>query len=91
MVFESKIRTCFWFEAGGLRAAEFYASLLPNSKIDATYPHGRPDDPMVVEFTLSGAPMMILTGWAHYKPSPAASISVLTDDQLETDRLCQNC
>lgn len=42
---------------------------------------------MVVEFTLAGAPMMILTMGDMFKPSPAASISVLTKDQTETDRL----
>lgn len=42
---------------------------------------------MIVEFTLHGAPMMILTAGPHYKLSPAASIAVLTEDQDETDRL----
>lgn len=42
---------------------------------------------MVVEFTLHGAPMMILTAGPHYKLTPAASISVLTKDQAETNRL----
>ena len=42
---------------------------------------------MVVEFTLAGAPMMILTAGPHFKLTPAASISVLTDDQAETDDL----
>ena len=85
--FKSKLRTCFWFEHGGQRAAEFYVSLLPDSAIDGIYSHGQPDDPMVVEFTLAGAPMMILTAGPHYKLSPATSISVLTKDQVETDRL----
>src|SRR5690606_36251808 len=87
MTYRSKVRTCLWFEKHGLKAAEFYVSLLPNSEIDAVYPHGNPDDPMVVEFTLHGCPMMILTGGPHYKLSPAASISVLTKDQEETDHL----
>jgi predicted 3-demethylubiquinone-9 3-methyltransferase (glyoxalase superfamily) len=42
---------------------------------------------MIVEFTLAGAPMMILTGGVMFEHSPAASISVLTKDQAETDRL----
>lgn len=78
---------CFWFEKGGLDAARYYVSLLPDSEIDAVYEQGNPHDPMVVEFTLTGAPMMILTGGPHYEPSPAASISVLTKDQNETDEL----
>ncbi|RLJ41328.1 putative 3-demethylubiquinone-9 3-methyltransferase (glyoxalase superfamily) [Litoreibacter meonggei] len=83
----SKVRTCFWFEKGGVDAAEEYVSLLPNSKIDAVRDSGRPDDPMIVEFTLAGAPMMILTAGPHYELTPAASISVLTENQEETDRL----
>ena len=84
---EKKVRTCLWFQKGGVEAAEFYVSLLPDSRIDAVFDHGRPDDPMVVEFTLSGAPMMILTGGEMYKLNPAASIAVLTKDQAETDAL----
>jgi predicted 3-demethylubiquinone-9 3-methyltransferase (glyoxalase superfamily) len=87
MTFRSKIRTCLWFAKDGLKAAEYYVSLLPWSAIDAVYDHGNPADPMVVEFTLHGAPMMILTAGPHYKLSPAASIAVLTKDQDETDRL----
>lgn len=87
MVFKSKVRTCLWFEKGGHDAAKFYVSLLPDSEIEAVREHGRSDDPMVVEFTLAGAPMMILTGGPQFKHSPAASISVLTEDQDETDRL----
>jgi predicted 3-demethylubiquinone-9 3-methyltransferase (glyoxalase superfamily) len=82
-----KVRTCLWFTRGGIDAAQFYVGLLPDSWIDAVFDHGRPDDPMVVEFTLGGAPMMILTGGAMFEHSPAASISVLTKDQAETDRL----
>ncbi len=87
MAYRSKVRTCLWFEKGGLQAAEFYVSLLPWSAIDAVYAHGKPDDPMVVEFILHGTPMMILTAGPHYRLSPAASISVLTKDQAETDDL----
>lgn len=87
MQFKSKVRTCFWFGKGGHDAAKFYVSLLPDSRIDAVYEHGQRDDPLVVEFTLAGAPMMILTGGPRFQHSPAASISVLTKDQAETDRL----
>ncbi len=82
-----KVRTCLWFAQRGLDAARFYVGLLPDSRIDEVLEHGRPDDPMVVTFTLAGAPMMILTGGPMFEPSPAASISVLTRDQAETDRL----
>lgn len=84
---EKKVRTCLWFQKGGVKAAEFYVTLLPDSRIDAVFEHGNADDPMVVEFTLGGAPMMILTGGDMYKLTPAASISVLTKDQAETDKI----
>ena len=87
MAEQGKVRTCFWFARRGIDAAQFYVTLLPDSRIDAVYDHGRPNDPMIVEFTLAGAPMMILTGGEMVEHSPAASISVLTKDQAETDRL----
>ncbi|MFN4185649.1 MAG: VOC family protein [Hyphomonas sp.] len=84
---KKKVRVCLWFQKGGHEAAEYYVSLLPDSRIDAVMAHGNAADPMVVEFTLGGVPMMILTGGPMYKLTPAASISVLTKDQAETDRL----
>lgn len=84
---EKKVRVCLWFDKGGRAAAEYYVRLLPDSRIDAVLEHGNREDPMVVEFTLGGVPMMILTGGPHYRLTPAASISVLTRDQAETDRL----
>ena len=83
----SKVRTCLWFAKGGHEAAQFYISLLLGSRIEAVRENGQPDDPMIVEFSLAGAPMMILTAGPRFEPSPAASISVLTEDQAETDRL----
>ena len=87
MEFTAKVRTCLWFDGGGQEAAEFYVSLLPHSAIDAIS-RPNPDVPaLVVEFTLAGAPYMILNGGPHYALTPAASISVLTRDQEETDSL----
>lgn len=84
---QSKVRTCLWFDSGGRRAAEFYVSLLPDSRIDQSF-DAHQEDPLVVEFTLAGAPMMILSAGAPPQPlTEAASISVLTEDQAETDRL----
>lgn len=83
----AKVRTCLWFEKGGHEAAREYVKLVPDSRIEAVRENGQSDDPMVVEFTLAGAPMMILTAGPHHKLTPAASISVLTEDQTETDRL----
>lgn len=82
-----KVRTCLWFDGNGEEAAEFYTSLLPDSYIETrSYPQpGKPA--LVVEFTLAGAPFMVLNGGPMFKHTPAASISVLTKDQAETDML----
>lgn len=82
-----KVRTCLWFDSQGEDAATFYVSLLPDSRIESrSYPEpGKPA--LVVEFTLAGAPYMTLNGGPLFKHTPAASISVLTADQTETDRL----
>lgn len=82
-----KVRTCLWFQSGGLAAAEVYVALLPDSQIDTTMAGDTPDDPLLVEVTLGGAPFQFLTAGEHYKLTPAASISVTTEDQAETDRL----
>lgn len=82
-----KIRTCLWFEKAGLEAAKLYVSLLPDSFIEGDFSFEPQGEPLTVNFTLAGAPYMILNGGPHYKLTPAASISVTTEDQDETDRL----
>jgi len=82
----SKVRTCLWFEKDGLDAAHFYTSLLPDSRLETEHALGR-DEPLLVDFTLAGAPYQILNGGPHFKLSEAASISVLAADQTEIDRL----
>ena len=87
MEFTAKVRTCLWFDSQGEEAARFYVSLLPDSQIENAV---RPDPngpPLVVEFRLAGAPFMILNGGPHFALNEAASISMLTEDQDETDRL----
>lgn len=84
---DRKTRTCLWFESGGEEAARFYVTLLPDSRIESIY-RREPDQPaLVVDFTLGGAPYQILNGGPEVSQSPAVSISVVTEDQAETDRL----
>lgn len=83
----AKVRTCLMFESGGEEVAQHYVTLLPDSRIETVI---RPDPAStvsVVEFTLGGTPFMILNGGPDCSHSPAASISVLTSGQAETDRL----
>lgn len=82
-----KVRPCLFLADQAEAAATFYVSLLADSRIDAIY---RPDPKgpaLVVEFTLGGTPYMTMNGNPSPNPSYLSSISVLTDDQAETDRL----
>ena len=82
-----KLRTCLWFNGKTEEAAAFYVKLLPESEIQQVA-RPTPDAPaLMVDFMLSGAPYQALNGGPGKKFSPAASISVLTDDQDETDKL----
>ena len=85
--------TSLWYDSEALPAAEFYCSLLPNSRVEAIeyYPEGQeagePGTVLEVSFFLDGAPFKALNGGPHYKLSPAVSVTVMTDGQEETDRL----
>ena len=89
-----KVATCLWFERDARAAAEFYCSLVPDSRIDriwhaaTDYPAGQEGDPILIEFTLGGHAMQGLNGGTRMaENTSAASISVQTADQAETDRL----
>ncbi|QFT68857.1 3-demethylubiquinone-9 3-methyltransferase [Labrenzia sp. THAF35] len=87
--FSAKVRTCLFFSEKGEEAAKYYTSLLPDSVMGSVF---RPDPNgpvLVAEFTLAGSPFMILNGNPDMQPSYLTSISILTEDQAETDRLWQ--
>lgn len=77
---QSSVAVCLWYDGQAEEAARFYTSLLPNSEITSV-------SPVMVTFTLDGVPFQGLNGGPKYKPTEAASISVSTEDQAETDRL----
>jgi len=83
----AKVRTCLWYDGNGQEAAEFYVSLLPGSEIESINKPNPEAPPLIVNFTLCGAPYQALNGGPQFTHSEAASISVLTEDQAETDRL----
>ena len=90
MASDSKVSTCLWFDDQALEAAEFYCSLIPDSRIDhvarITNADGS-ESVSLVEFTLAGSPYMALNGGDYVELSEAASIFVRTENQAETDRL----
>ncbi len=87
MEFSAKVRTCLFLDQDPEQVAAFYTSLLPDSGIEMV---NRPDPngpALVAEFRLAGTPYMALYGNRQVQPTHTFSISVLTDDQAETDRL----
>ena len=64
----SKISPCLWFASEAEEAANFYVSLLPDSRIEKVQknttdsPGGRAGSVLVVEFTLAGQRFMALNG-----------------------------
>jgi predicted 3-demethylubiquinone-9 3-methyltransferase (glyoxalase superfamily) len=89
----SKITPCLWFDGVAEEAANFYASLLPDSRIDKVMrsPADNPSTPegavLTVEFTLAGQPFMGLNGGPQFPFTEAVSFSIDCEDQAEVDRL----
>jgi predicted 3-demethylubiquinone-9 3-methyltransferase (glyoxalase superfamily) len=89
----SKISPCLWFDGEAEEAANFYVSLLPNSRIDHVQknvmdsPAGKAGSVLVVEFTLAGQSFMALNGGRRFEHTHAVSFKIDCADQAEVDRL----
>lgn len=89
-----KIITNIWYDIGQAQeAAEFYVSLLPDSRIDAITvnpadnPSMKAGGVLCVEFTLAGGRYLALNGGPMFPQTEAMSLMIETEDQAETDRL----
>lgn len=89
----SKIVPCLWFAGDAEEAANFYVSLLPDSRIDSIMrspiktPSGPEGTVLVVEFTLAGQQFMGLNGGTKVEHTDAVSFKIGCEDQAEVDRL----
>ena len=89
----TKMITCLWFDNGKAReAAEFYASVFPDSHVGKAHasavdiPSAKVGEDLTVEFTVLGQAYIGLNGGPNFKPNEAVSFMVLTENQEETDR-----
>ena len=89
----SKISPCLWFNGEAEEAANFYVSLLPDSRIDTVQRNnvdsraGKAGSVLVVQFTLAGQEYMALNGGMRFEYTPAISFKIDCADQAEVDRL----
>ena len=88
----SKISPCLWFDGEAEEAANFYVSLLPDSRIEKVQknpvdgPAGKAGTVLVVEFTLAGQRFMALNGGKAFDFTHAISFKIDCADQAEVDR-----
>lgn len=82
----------FWYEKEAEQAAEFYASIFPDSRVDrvTALPSDTPSGPAgsvkVVDFTLFGQRFQAITAGPMEPFNHAISMVVMCDDQAELDR-----
>jgi predicted 3-demethylubiquinone-9 3-methyltransferase (glyoxalase superfamily) len=87
------ITPCLWFDGKAEEAATYYASLLPDSRVDRVnrapgdYPSGKAGAVLTVEFTLMGRPFVGLNGGPHFTFNEAVSFQIPVETQAEVDRL----
>lgn len=89
----SKIAPCLWFNGEAEEAANFYVSLLPDSRIDHVQKNrsegwaGKQGTVLVVSFTLARQRFMALNGGSRFEYTHAVSFHIDCKDQAEVDRL----
>ncbi len=88
----AKIFTHLWYAHEAEEAAHFYASILPDSRVErvtalrSETPSGPPGSVKVVDFTLLGQRFQAMSAGPHHEFNDAISLVVLCDDQAELDR-----
>src|SRR5829696_8599623 len=84
---------CLWFDGNAEEAANFWVSLLPDSRVERVWsspadtPSGRAGTVLTVDFTLRGQRFQGLNGGPDFKFNEAISFVIECEDQAEVDRL----
>ena len=88
-----KVYPCLWFDGQAEEAANFYVTLLPDSRVDRVWrsPADTPSGPagmvLTVDFTLAGQQLQGLNGGPDFSFNEAVSLVIECEDQAEVDRL----
>ena len=88
-----KVYPCLWFDGKAEEAANFYVSLVPDSRIDNVWrsPADTPSGPegmvLLVDFTVGGQQLQGLDGGPDFHFNEAVSLVIECEDQAEVDRL----
>lgn len=82
-----KITPFLWFDGKAEEAANFYVSIFKNGKITNVSRFGPGDAVVTVSFELEGQKFIALNGGPKFKFTPAVSLFVDCEDQVEIDRL----
>jgi predicted 3-demethylubiquinone-9 3-methyltransferase (glyoxalase superfamily) len=89
----TRLFPCLWFDGNAEEAANFYVSLLPDSRIvnvwrsPADTPSGPAGMVLTVDFTLAGQQFQGLNGGPDFSFNEAVSFTIECDDLAEVDRL----
>ncbi|RIV87628.1 VOC family protein [Aurantiacibacter zhengii] len=83
---------CIWYDTEAEAAARFYASVFPDSAVQAVNlspadnPGNREGQVITVHFTVCGVACLGLNGGPRFPHTEAFSFQIATDTQEETDR-----
>jgi predicted 3-demethylubiquinone-9 3-methyltransferase (glyoxalase superfamily) len=89
----AQILPSLWYTEKAEEAAAFYASVLPDSRVDsitvlpAENPSGPAGTVTLVDFTLMGRPFSAMSAGKHHPFNHAMTLMVQCDSQAEIDRL----
>ena len=87
-----KLTTCLWFNGNAREAANFYASIFPDSSIQDNWvaptetPGNKQGEEVVVNFSAFGQNFIGLNGGPQFPHSEAISFQIPCADQNEIDK-----
>lgn len=88
-----KNKICLWYDGTAMEAVQFYVATFPDSALGPIlyapddYPEGKEGVVLTVEFTVAGIPCVALNGGPFQKHNESFSFQIVTETQVETDRL----